>query len=320
MKKILQSLVEKGYTITEIANEINSNYSEVRSLLKKNNLSTSGYLKINNWNKEKLLEAIKKSKNKSDILRNMNISTCAGNFVTLDKYCLKYEIDISGLIHKPSGCFKKSLKNEDVFCKNSKVSTSTAKKRIKKENLIEYKCEKCENKGKWMGEKITLQLDHKDGDKNNNELINFRYLCPNCHSQTETYGSKRLKKKSVCVCGKEKNKKSNICFDCRKEELKKSHTKIKATKEELEKFLETMSIDEIAKKFNVNRASIREKIKKFGININYKPRTKFDVEKNVLEKLIKEKSYVEIGKMFNVTDNSIKKRAKKLGIELVKRK
>ena len=146
MKKILQSLVEKGYTITEIANEINSNYSEVRSLLKKNNLSTSGYLKINNWNKEKLLEAIKKSKNKSDILRNMNISTCAGNFVTLDKYCLKYEIDISGLIHKPSGCFKKSLKNEDVFCKNSKVSTSTAKKRIKKENLIEYKCEKCENK------------------------------------------------------------------------------------------------------------------------------------------------------------------------------
>ena len=81
-----------------------------------------------------------------------------------------------------------------------------------------------------------------------------------------------------------------------------------------------MSIDEIAKKFNVNRASIREKIKKFGININYKPRTKFDVEKNVLEKLIKEKSYVEIGKMFNVTDNSIKKRAKKLGIELVKRK
>ena len=111
MKQILKNLVEKGYTITEIASEINSNYSEVRSLLRKNNLSTNGYLKTNNWDKEKLFDSIKKSKNKSEILRNMNISTCAGNFVTLDKYCLKYGFDISNFTHRNFVYFKESLKN-----------------------------------------------------------------------------------------------------------------------------------------------------------------------------------------------------------------
>jgi len=48
---------------------------------------------------------------------------------------------------------------------------------------------------------LVLQLDHIDGDSDNNTPKNLRLLCPNCHSQTETFGSKgkgsRYKKSSA---------------------------------------------------------------------------------------------------------------------------
>ena len=41
----------------------------------------------------------------------------------------------------------------------------------------------------WNSKPITLQVDHIDGDSDNNYPINLRTLCPNCHSQTETFGN-----------------------------------------------------------------------------------------------------------------------------------
>lgn len=34
---------------------------------------------------------------------------------------------------------------------------------------------------------IPLEIDHIDGNYNNNDLTNLRLLCPNCHSLTPTY-------------------------------------------------------------------------------------------------------------------------------------
>lgn len=42
----------------------------------------------------------------------------------------------------------------------------------------------------WNNLQITLQLDHIDGNAINNNIENLRMLCPNCHSQTDNYGSK----------------------------------------------------------------------------------------------------------------------------------
>ncbi|MBP7540539.1 MAG: HNH endonuclease [Saprospiraceae bacterium] len=37
-----------------------------------------------------------------------------------------------------------------------------------------------------------MQVDHIDGNYLNNLKDNLRFLCPNCHSQTANYGSKKL--------------------------------------------------------------------------------------------------------------------------------
>jgi len=43
------------------------------------------------------------------------------------------------------------------------------------------------------GKQLTLQLDHIDGNSDNNELENLRLLCPNCHTQTDTWVSRNIK-------------------------------------------------------------------------------------------------------------------------------
>lgn len=59
-----------------------------------------------------------------------------------------------------------------------------------------HKCECC-GLSEWNNLPITLQAHHIDGDKTNNELENLSLLCPNCHSQTDNFCSKNIKKAPV---------------------------------------------------------------------------------------------------------------------------
>lgn len=61
-------------------------------------------------------------------------------------------------------------------------------------------CTECGITNIWQSKPLTLHVDHIDGNSDNNATDNLRLLCPNCHSQTDTWGSKghgtRIKKQS----------------------------------------------------------------------------------------------------------------------------
>lgn len=54
-------------------------------------------------------------------------------------------------------------------------------------NRANFKCEECSLPSEWNGKPLALQIDHIDGNSDNNSLDNLRVLCPNCHTQTETW-------------------------------------------------------------------------------------------------------------------------------------
>ncbi|MFE7328455.1 HNH endonuclease [Streptomyces sp. NPDC057565] len=43
----------------------------------------------------------------------------------------------------------------------------------------------------WQGKLLVLEIDHINGDRIDNRRENLRYLCPSCHSQTESFSNRR---------------------------------------------------------------------------------------------------------------------------------
>ena len=72
-------------------------------------------------------------------------------------------------------------------------SRSNLKRRLLRAGLLASRCDEC-GLTEWLGERLTIQIDHVNGIRDDHRLDNLRMLCPNCHSQTVTYGRRGAKR------------------------------------------------------------------------------------------------------------------------------
>lgn len=150
------------------------------------------------YNKEWLQELCSTSYSYAEVLAKAGRKQGGGAQATLRKKIEEFQIDISHFTGQRwydapnkecnfKGQSKEKYSLDEVFCKNSPVTQKVMRGYMERHKIIEYKCAKCGCDGYWQGEILNLQIHHKDGDNTNNEIENLCYLCPNCHSQTETY-------------------------------------------------------------------------------------------------------------------------------------
>lgn len=67
------------------------------------------------------------------------------------------------------------------------ITSIALARKIRAAKLIKEICAICGRPPIWEGRILVLHLDHIDGDTENNDLSNLRFVCPNCHTQTATY-------------------------------------------------------------------------------------------------------------------------------------
>lgn len=139
------------------------------------------------------------------VLTKLGLNETGGNYKSIQKLIRKLEIDISHFTNqgwRKNRTFQPKRELSEYFSNSFPIQSHKMRLRLIKEGYKEAKCEWC-NLTEWRGEPMPLELDHIDGNHNNNLLENLRILCPNCHYQTPTHRGNN--KKKVALLGIEPN-------------------------------------------------------------------------------------------------------------------
>ena len=129
------------------------------------------------YSKEEFINAVNTSKSIASVIKKIGLIPAGGNYMTVKTKIQEYNLDTS---HFTGNGWNKG----NYLPLSSLKSTASLKKNIIRERGNQ--CENCFN-NYWFDEPITLELEHIDGNRFNNSLINLKLLCPNCHSYTSTW-------------------------------------------------------------------------------------------------------------------------------------
>lgn len=225
---------------------------------------------------EKVIQVVKESFSYAECLRKLGKRSLPTNYYYIKNLIKKYCLDISHFCRNttPKGQIVGiKIPTEEYLNGTRKIETYKLKNRLIKENLIEYKCSFC-GITEWNGHVIPLELDHIDGNKNNNQLTNLRILCPNCHATTPTYKTKNSKyvampKEYFCSCGNTMKKTSKRCRSCMLKTIRKHkdyNYKIPwPSDEELKKLVWEKPIKHLSLDLQVSNTAIAKRCKKRNI-------------------------------------------------------
>lgn len=220
--------------------------------------------------KEELENIIKTSSSYKKVLIRLGFAVkSGGNYRTLKQRLEQDKIDVSHIeaakkTFRGSRAIKISV--EKLLTKDSKHCNSTIKKAVLESGLLENKCSKCGIGTTWCGEFIALQMDHINGDHDDNRIENLRILCPNCHSQTKTWGKRNSYEKKqtyLCACGNEKTRQAKYCLVCASKRPHKTKIDWPSDKE-LVKRSSNQSLLSLSKELGVSDNAIRKRLRKLS--------------------------------------------------------
>ena len=150
--------------------------------------------KIYKLSDEQFVELLKNSSTISEVLFKLGYSVKGNSWGFAKIRQRMSDLNLDGSVFKGKSPITKygslhKVNASDILKPNCKHARSVLRRYIIKNNLIPYRCAIC-GCVEWQGRTLSLELDHINGINNDNRIENLRFLCPNCHSQTTTYGSR----------------------------------------------------------------------------------------------------------------------------------
>lgn len=251
--------------------------------------------KSKTWTDDQLIFAVKLSYSIASVLSQLSLKVAGGNYKTIENAVKRLQLSTShwkgqGHLRGKSHNWAPTRAFQDILVEDSDyTSTSKLKHRLIKASLLpSYECSIC-HVSSWQGNDLALQLDHINGKNNDHRLENLRLLCPNCHSQTDTFAGKNKRKRAGVLelpvsisaaaleiavsaipsraqnqcnkCQRPIQERSSRCTHCKNDE------KIAwPSKEELEKLVWLTSCSKLSKQLGVSDKAIEKRCKKLGIS------------------------------------------------------
>jgi hypothetical protein len=151
-------------------------------------------MKLRKYDQRQLEDAVKKSTSLRQVLEILGVAPYGGNYEVLRRAIRYFNLDTShftgqswnkGKTLGPKQPLQKFLSNE------KRIASFKLKNRLLAEGILKPQCSSC-GRIKWRNQAIPLELDHVNGNRSDNQLLNLRLLCPNCHALTPTYRGKNI--------------------------------------------------------------------------------------------------------------------------------
>jgi hypothetical protein len=149
------------------------------------------------WSDADLIRAVSEAKSIASVLHIIGLVPAGGNYSLIKSHIRRLRLDTNHFTGQgwsrgwelPS----RGTPLAELLVAGIHLNTGHIKKRLIKDRLIEERCARC-GISDWLGQKLSLHLDHKNGARTDFRMENLWLLCPNCHSQTPTYCGRNASK------------------------------------------------------------------------------------------------------------------------------
>ena len=152
--------------------------------------------KARSYTDEEFIEAVANNKSWRQVLFSLGLREGGGTYTHIKNLAKKLNLSTEHMTGKGWNSGDRYVNPHkrplsDILVEDSTYTSAYhLKHRLWREGLLEEKCDACGIGNEWQGRKLALQLDHISGVRQDNRIENLRILCPNCHSQTNTFAGK----------------------------------------------------------------------------------------------------------------------------------